>query len=350
MKLRAYITGCAGPVLTEEEKSLFRELPPCGLILFDRNCQDPNQIRDLVAMFREAVGDETVLILIDQEGGRVQRLKPVPESVLWQHLAGAGSWRQWPTGRSYGELYHNDAAKGLEATRLVYQLLSSELLALGINVNCVPVLDIPVEGSHDIIGDRAYGTDIATVVTLGKVAAQAHLSQGVLPVIKHVPGHGRADADSHHELPVLDTDLDSLKTVDFMPFKLLNDLPLAMTAHVLIPSLDKDQPVSTSKGIMKDIVRDWIGYDGLVMSDDLYMEALSGSMAVRAKAVLDAGCDVGLYCKGILEQVRQTGEMSPVLAGDALRRFQASVDLLGQAEEFDRDKADYYVKLLNGTR
>ena len=348
MKLRAYITGCAGPVLTEEEKSVFRELPPCGLILFDRNCQDPDQIRNLIASFKEAVGEQTVLILIDQEGGRVQRLKPKAESANWQDLAGAGSWRQWPTGRSYGELYHKDAAQGLEATKLVYQLLSSELLALGINVNCVPVLDIPVEGSHDIIGDRAYGTDIETVVTLGKVAAQAHLSQGVLPVIKHVPGHGRANADSHYELPVLHTDLDILKTVDFMPFKLLNDLPLAMTAHVLIPSLDKDQPVSTSKTIMKDIIRDWIGYDGLVMSDDLYMEALSGSMDQRAKAVLEAGCDVGLYCKGILEQIKQTGEMSPVLAGDALRRFESSTALLGKADEFDRDKADYYVKLLTG--
>ncbi len=346
MKLRAYITGCAGYSLTEEEKAVFKELPPCGLILFDRNCQSPKQIQELVASFKEAVGGENILVLIDQEGGRVQRLKPTSDWKQWLHLAGGNGWRQWPTGRSYGTLYHQDKEKGLEATRLVYQLLASELIALGINVNCVPVLDIPAPGSHDIIGDRAYGTDIETVVTLGKIAAEAHIAQGVLPVIKHVPGHGRANADSHQELPVLDTDLETLKTVDFMPFKLLNGLPLAMTAHVLIPALDKDKPVSTSKTIMEDIVRGWIGYDGLVMSDDLYMEALSGSMTDRAKAVLDAGCDVGLYCKGILSQIRETGMVSPVLEGAVLRRFQASIDLLGKAESFDRDKANYYVNLL----
>ncbi len=348
MKLRAYITGCAGQVLTDEEKSVFKELPPCGLILFDRNCDNPTQIKALIASFKEAVGDDNILVLIDQEGGRVQRLKPKPDWQQWLGIAGANSWRKWPTGRSYGDLFHQNPEQGKEATALVYQLLAKELIALGINVNCVPVLDIPVAGSHDIIGDRAYGTDIDTVVTLGGIAAQAHLSQGVLPVIKHIPGHGRANADSHHELPVLDTDLKTLETVDFVPFQKLNTLPLAMTAHVLIPALDKDAPVSTSKKIMQQVIRDQIGYDGLVMSDDLYMEALSGAMDARAKAVIDAGCDVGLYCKGILEQIRQTGENSPVLADDALRRFNSATALLGKAESFDEDKANAYVQQLTG--
>ena len=174
MELKAYITGCDGETLSAEEKDVFKEHPPCGLILFDRNCKDPEQIKSLVASFKEAVGVQDILVLIDQEGGRVQRLKPTADWKSWLPLAGATSWRQWPTGQSYGALYHKNSEQGLEATRLVYQLLARELLALSITVNCVPVLDIPVEGSHEIIGDRAYGTDIETVVTLGKVAAEAH--------------------------------------------------------------------------------------------------------------------------------------------------------------------------------
>ncbi|KAA2235362.1 beta-N-acetylhexosaminidase [Salinarimonas soli] len=312
MSIRAFIVGLSGPTLTPDERSFIRDADPWGFILFKRNVTDPAGVLALTDAVREACGRADVPILIDQEGGRVQRMGPP-------------HWPRYPAGRAYGRISANDPLTRRELARLGAQLMAHDLRAVGINVDCVPVLDVPVPGAHDVIGDRAYGLDPVTVAVLGRAAAEGLIAGGVLPVIKHIPGHGRAGADSHHDLPVVDTPREELEALDFAPFRHLADMPLAMTAHVVYTALDPAAPATTSRRVMRDIIRGHIGYDGLVMSDDLSMNALKGTLRERADASFGAGCDVGLHCNGKLDEMMQVAAAAPVLRGRARRRAEAAM-------------------------
>lgn len=326
MTLKAFISGCASFRLSPEEKRFFARERPCGLILFRRNCESPEQIRALVDEWREATGDDSALVLIDQEGGRVQRLVPP-------------HWRRYPPARVFGLLYERDREKGAAAARQCARLMAEELRACGITVDCAPVLDVPFPGAHDIIGDRAYAATPEAIAVLGRAAALGLLDGGVLPVIKHVPGHGRAMADSHVSLPAITAPIADLKQTDFKPFVQLADMPLAMTAHILIPELDAGRPASASPAIIGDVVRGHMGFDGLLMCDDVSMGALSGSTGERTAAVLAAGCDVALHCNGGMAEMEQVAAASPELAGEPARRFAAALARLAPPREFDREAA-----------
>ncbi|MEC9369223.1 MAG: beta-N-acetylhexosaminidase [Pseudomonadota bacterium] len=327
MALKAFISGCAGTSLTAGERAFFREERPCGLILFARNCETPAQIRELTGSYREAVGADGLLVLIDQEGGRVQRLGPP-------------HWRRYPAARRFADLYIRDATAGSEALRQVTQLMASDLRALGINVDCLPVLDVPEAGAHDVIGDRAYGTEPSIVARLGRVAAEACLAAGVLPVIKHIPGHGRARADSHISLPVIDAALGELEVTDFPPFAALKDMPLAMTAHVLLTALDPERPASVSPVIISDVIRKRIGFQGLLMSDDVSMGALGGGLGDRARAVIASGSDVVLHCNGKMDEMKAVAASSPELADASLQRFADALGRLVEPEVLDVKSAE----------
>ncbi len=320
MTASAFIAGCSGPELTETERRFFRDVDPWGLIVFRRNIVDRKQLSALTASFREVVGRADAPVLVDQEGGRVQRLN-VPH------------WPKYPPGRSYGDIHRRDPVAGRELTRLAAMLLAHDLTEVGITVDCVPVLDVPQPGAHDIIGDRAYGLDPDTVAVLGRAAAEGLLAAGVLPVIKHIPGHGRAFADSHEALPVVDTPREELERVDFRPFRMLADMPLAMTAHVVYTAVDADAPITTSAKGIADVIRGTIGYDGCLMSDDLSMKALSGTMRARAEAAFAAGCDLALHCNGEMDEMTAVAEAAPRLSGDAARRAAAALLRIAHAPE-----------------
>ena len=324
---RAAILGCSGLSLSREEEAFFRDVEPWGFILFARNVEAPDQVRRLVDQLRAAVDRPDAPMLIDQEGGRVQRLGPP-------------HWRRYPPGRAYGELASNDPLLRREITRLGARLLAHDLAALGINVDCVPVLDVPVAGAHDVIGDRAYAKTPDGVALLGRAACEGLIAGGVLPVIKHIPGHGRAMADSHHDLPVVDTAYDELDAWDFAPFKMLSDMPMAMTAHVVYSAVDAKRPATTSKKAMRQVIRGAIGFDGLVMSDDLSMKALGGEFADRARDSLAAGCDVVLHCNGDMAEMKAVLAGTKALSGQALRRAKAALGRLAKVPEpFDLDEA-----------
>jgi beta-N-acetylhexosaminidase len=275
-------------------------------------------------------------VLIDQEGGRVQRLRPPLGRAL-------------PAADAYARLYAEDAALAQEAAFHAARLLADDLNALGINTDCAPVLDVPVPGAHDVIGDRAYGREPLQIAALGRAVANGFMAGGVLPVIKHIPGHGRATADSHHELPVVTEPHAVLSETDFAPFKALRDMPVAMTAHVVFTAIDDAQPASTSKRVTQDVIRDEIGFDGLLMSDDLSMNALSGTFAERTRAVLDAGSDLALHCNGVLAEMEQVAGAIPTLSGEALRRFHAAVAVLDRRDPYDSVKAETQLALALGT-
>jgi beta-N-acetylhexosaminidase len=319
--LAAFITALAGPELEPEETALLRATRPCGIILFARNVEDPAQVRRLSEAAREAVGHD-ILVLIDQEGGRVRRLRPP-------------HWRPLPAAAAYARLYADDPHEACRAARLAAQLTAMDLRAAGINTNCVPVLDVPALGSHDIIGDRAYGADPEQVAALGRAVAEGHMAGGVLPVIKHVPGHGRALADSHLELPVVSAPLTEMERIDFATFRACADLPAAMTAHVVYEAIDKTQPASTSAPVIAEVIRGAIGFDGLLMSDDLGMKALSGSMSERTRAVLTAGCDVALVCSGDLTDTEAAAAAAPALSGAALARYTRACAVMQRPQAVD---------------
>lgn len=306
----AAIYGCSGAVLTEPERAFFAETRPWGFILFRRNVESPDQVRALTAALRDSIGNPGAPILIDQEGGRVQRLGPP-------------HWPKYPPGAAYLKAT-NDPAQARELVRLGARLMARDLKTVGITVDCVPVLDVPVPGAHDIIGDRAYAQDPATVSLLGRAAAEGLLAGGVLPVIKHIPGHGRAFSDSHKELPTVHADLATLDAWDFAPFRALSDMPMAMTAHVVFPAVDAKRPVTTSrKGVR--LIRETLGFSGLLMTDDLSMNALSGSIGERARAALEAGCDIVLHCNGDLAEMREIALVTGKLKGGAKRRAEAAL-------------------------
>jgi beta-N-acetylhexosaminidase len=312
MAVRACIVGCAGPRLTPDERDFLKRTQPFGLILFKRNVENRAQVHDLTRSFREIVGRPDAPILIDQEGGRVQRLGPP-------------NWPSFPPAAHFGALYARDPAQGVRAARLGARLIAAELGELAINVDCMPVADLRFAETHQVIGDRAYGADPDTVGELARAAAEGLLEGGVLPVVKHLPGHGRARADSHHALPVVDTPLAELERTDFEAFRRLNDLPLAMTAHVVYAAIDPKLPATVSPKAIAEVVRDRIGFDGLLMSDDLSMQALSGNLHERARAALAAGCDVALHCNGKLPEMQEVAEASPPLAGTAEQRAHAAL-------------------------
>jgi beta-N-acetylhexosaminidase len=325
--LSAFITGLAGLELAPREASVLRQARPCGIILFARNVRDPVQVRRLVDDAKAAVGGDDMLVLIDQEGGRVRRLRPP-------------HWRALPPAAAYGGIYGHDRERALRLARLVARLTAADLRAIGINTNCTPVLDVPAAGSHEIIGDRAYGRDVAQVTALGRAVAEGHVAGGVLPVIKHVPGHGRATADSHLGLPVVAASRDELEATDFAPFRALSELPAAMTAHVVFSAVDPDLAASVSAKVTGEIIRGAIGFDGLLMSDDLGMQALSGGIAERAAAVIAAGSDVALLCSGDLSETEAVAAAVPELDGAALRRYRRACAVFGQQRAFDVAEAE----------
>lgn len=332
----AFLTGVSGATLTAAEAAFLRAVRPAGLILFARNCIDHAQIRRLIGDVREAVALDDFLVLIDQEGGRVQRLRPPLGRAL-------------PPAEAYARLYGDDAEGAREAAFLAARLLADDLRSLGINTDCAPVLDVPVPGAHDIIGDRAYGHSPGQVAALGRAVAEGFMAGGVLPVIKHIPGHGRATADSHHELPAVEAPHALLSATDFAPFKALSDMPAAMTAHVVFTAIDAEAPASTSARVTQDIIRGEIGFDGLLMSDDLSMKALSGSFAARTRAVIAAGSDVVLHCNGVLEEMEQIAAEVPALAGAALRRFQAAAAVTTRGVPYDSARAEALLARVIGT-
>jgi beta-N-acetylhexosaminidase len=335
--LKAFISGCAGKTLTAAERALFAAERPCGLILFARNVENPEQVRALIAAFREAVGREEVLILVDQEGGRVQRFRPP-------------HWRKMPPARCYGDLYETDPETAKRAAFAGARLMAAELYDLGLNVNCTPCIDVPEKGAHDIIGDRAFSTDPDVIIALGRAVMDGTLAGGVLPVIKHVPGHGRARADSHLSLPCIDAAKEDLEAVDFRPFQALHDAPLAMTAHVLLPAFDERRPATVSPVIMGQVIRDQMGLTGLVMSDDIGMKALKGPFAERARAVIEGGCDVVLHCSGNLSEMTEVAGAVPLLDGDAAARFARARACLHEPHPFDPAEAMALVTEAAGTR
>jgi beta-N-acetylhexosaminidase len=309
--MRAFITGLAGPALTAEERQFLKEAEPWGLIVFTRNVRSADGLRRLIDEFRDAVGHHAP-VLIDQEGGRVQRLGP-PQ------------WPSYPPGAAYGALYDQDRQIGLEAAKLGARLIAADLAALGIDVDCAPLADVPATGGDPVIGDRAYGTTPDKVAAIAAAIATGLLEGGVLPVLKHIPGHGRATADSHERLPVVSTDRATLETTDFAAFRALKTLPLGMTAHVVFTAIDPVAPATCSATIVRDVIRDSIGFRGLLMSDDVSMGALTGSLGERTRAALSAGCDMVLHCNGKMPEMQAVAAETPQLAGEAARRADAAL-------------------------
>lgn len=296
--------GIAGPHLSPDERAFFREADPWGFILFARNVETPDQLRRLTGDLREAVGREA-LITIDQEGGRVQRM-------------GAPHWRQWCPPL-------DQASAGPRAMWLRYRLIGAELRAAGIDSNCAPVLDVAQTATHPFLRNRCLGSDPAQVAQLGRAAADGLMAAGVLPVLKHIPGHGRAIADSHKDLPEVTAAPDDLTRMDFAPFHSLRDLPLAMTGHMRFSQLD-DQPTTTSARVI-GLIRDQIGFDGLLMTDDITMNALAGTEAQRAGRAIAAGCDLVLHCNGDPASMAPVVAAAGTMSAAAQRRANAALAL-----------------------
>jgi beta-N-acetylhexosaminidase len=311
MAPRAFISGLSGLTLTADERAFLRQARPWGLILFKRNIQDKNQVIDLVREALHELGGEAP-VLVDQEGGRVQRLGPP-------------LWPAYPPGAAYGRIYDRDPDAGLAAARLGARLIAADLMELGINIDCLPLADVPVAGADRVIGDRAYGDTPGKVAAIAGAVAAGLADGGVLPVLKHIPGHGRANADSHLKLPVVHADRATLEATDFAAFRPLKRLPLGMTAHVVFTAIDPVQPATTSATMIGEVIRSFIGFDGVLMGDDISMGALSGSIAERARASLAAGCDLVLHCNGKMDEMRAVAAEAPELAGDAKRRAEAAL-------------------------
>ena len=335
MAASSAIYGCQGTTLARAERDFFRDCVPFGFIVFARNCENPAQLRALCEDLRDAAGSD-VPILIDQEGGRVARLRPP-------------HWRARPPARRFGELFEENPERGREAAYLCARAIAHELKDAGVNVNCAPVLDVPVAGAHDIIGDRAFSMDPSTVIELGRATIDGYLDGGVLPIVKHIPGHGRSLADSHLALPRVDASVDALSTHDFVTFRSLNQAAIAMTAHVVYEAIDPQRPATTSGKVVQNIIRGDIGFDGLLMSDDLSMAALEGPLALRAKLALLAGCDVLLHCNGRLDEMIEIAEEAKPLAGRALQRSQAALGQLRAPLDFDIEKAETRLAEMVGT-
>ena len=324
--MKAFIAGVAGTELSTEERSFFRSERPWGFILFKRNVETPTQISALTGQLREALGEPEVPIFIDQEGGRVQRLGPP-------------NWSSYPAGAVFGQLYDIAPAMGVTAARLSARLIADDLQRIGVTVDCLPLADVPAPGADAVIGDRAYGTEPGKVAAIARAVAEGLEQGGILPVVKHIPGHGRAAADTHFRLPVVDAPKKELETTDFAAFRPLADLPMAMTAHVVFSAYDPVQPATTSATIIERVIRRLIGFQGLLMSDDVSMNALAGSIAERTRAIFAAGCDVVLHCNGKMTEMRDVAREAPELSGQALQRAKRALAARKAAKPFDRAAA-----------
>jgi len=323
MSTRAFITGVSGTELTAIEREFIRAERPWGFILFKRNIESPTQVVSLIEELRDAVGSPEAPVLIDQEGGRVQRLGPP-------------HWPVYPAGAVFGKLYDSDSSLGLKAAQLSSRLIAADLADLGITVDCLPLADVPVAGADAVIGNRAYGTEPAKVAAIARAVADGLERGGVLPVLKHIPGHGRATADTHFRLPTVDTAKDELVRTDFAAFMPLADLPMAMTAHVVFSAFDPAHPATTSATMIKQVIRGVIGFQGLLMSDDVSMNALAGTLAERTRAILAAGCDMVLHCNGNIEEMREVAGQTPELSGKALERANRALTARRSPQPFDR--------------
>ena len=323
MSTRAFITGVSGPALSPAEREFLRAQLPWGFILFKRNIETPLQVATLVRELRDSIGQPEAPVLIDQEGGRVQRLGPP-------------HWPVYPSGAAFGVLYDRDPALGLSAARLSARLIAADLADLGITVDCLPLADMPVAGADAVIGNRAYGTEPKKVAAIGRAVTEGLEQGGVLPVLKHIPGHGRATADTHFRLPEVDTPKTELERTDFAAFQPLADLPMAMTAHVVFSALDPAHPATTSATIIEQVIRGVIGFQGLLMSDDVSMNALAGSIAERTRSIFAAGCDMVLHCNGKLDEMREVAAETPELSDQALQRADRALAARTAPQAFDR--------------
>ncbi len=329
---KAIIFGVSGKRLTEAEKIFFTEVRPFGFILFARNIDTPLQVKQLVAELRQTVGRRDAPVLIDQEGGRVARLRPP-------------YWRAHPPAQAFGALYSQNANAATEAAYINGLLLGHMVGSLGFNVNCAPVLDVLQPGTTAAIGDRAYSDNPDIVIALGKAMADGLLASGVLPVVKHLPGHGRARLDSHEVMPVVSARLDVL-AADFAPFQALRDLPLGMTCHLLYSAIDQLRPATLSPIIVQQIIRERIGFDGLLLTDDLDMKALRADIATICEQAIESGCDILLQCNGQMERMIEFAAAAPVLSEAAQRRWALARQKLGAAKPFDVAAAESQLDLL----
>ena len=314
----AIIFGCAGCEITPDEAALFRAVNPLGFILFGRNCDTPDQVGRLVAALRETVRRADAPVLIDQEGGSVRRLRPP-------------HWDDVPPAAVFGALYERDRQRAGAAAAMAGRLTAAQLAPLGITVNCAPVLDVSFAETTSAIGDRAFAADPAVIVELARAFCDAMVAGGVLPVIKHIPGHGRATVDSHLDAPRVTATAAALRRIDFAPFRALALLPLGMTAHVVYDSFDAGNVATVSKIIVGDIIRGEIGFDGFLMTDDISMGALKGDIAARCAAALEAGCDAILHCTSDYDEMRRVGAAVPPLSDAAQARWHAAAARLSSA-------------------
>lgn len=309
--MQAAIYGLEALALTEEERSFFRDAEPAGFILFKRNCENPEQLRRLTDSLRELSGRDDVPILIDQEGGRVARMRP-PE------------WPAFPAAERFAVLYRTAPSSAIEAARSNARALGLMLRSVGVNVNALPLLDVRQEGASDIIGDRSLGSEPMQVAALGRAVLDGMASAGVVGIVKHMPGHGRALVDSHHELPIVTAGAEELAT-DLEPFERLAWAPMGMTAHVVYTAWDADRPASMSPIVIRDIIRERIGFDGFLMSDDIGMEALKGDFASRAAGVVAAGCDAALHCSGKMDEMVAVASTVPALRPESEARLARAI-------------------------
>jgi beta-N-acetylhexosaminidase len=323
MNTRAFITGLSGPDLSAVEREFIRSERPWGFILFKRNIETPAQVILLIKELRKEIGEPDAPVLVDQEGGRVQRFGPP-------------HWPVYPPGAIFGVLYDIDPALGLSAARLSARLIAADLIETGITVDCLPLADVPVAGADAVIGNRAYGTEPGKVAAIARAVTEGLEQGGILPVLKHIPGHGRATADTHFRLPEVDTTRTELERTDFAAFRPLADLPMAMTAHVVFSALDPAHPATTSATIIEQVIRGVVGFQGLLMSDDVSMNALAGSIAERTRAIFAAGCDMVLHCNGNLDEMREVARETPELSGKALERARRALASRKAPKAFDR--------------
>ncbi|MBO6797040.1 beta-N-acetylhexosaminidase [Maricaulis sp.] len=321
MTARAMIYGLGGTELSKDEHDFFRDADPWGFIVFARNIDTPKQLARLTMSLRDCVGRDAP-ILVDQEGGRVRRLRPP-------------NWREMVAAEVYANLFRREPEAAIEAVWLNHRLMAEEMRAVGIDVDCVPCLDLRIPGADAIIGDRAFGETPEPIIHLGRAAIEGVQAGGVAPIIKHIPGHGRADADSHLELPVVEEEHELLSETDFAPFKALNDAVMAMTAHIVYRDIDPERPATTSDVLVNQVIREEIGFDGLLMTDDLSMKALTGTFRERGEASIEAGCDLLLHCNGDPGEMRGVAEAAPEFAGKALERAQAAEAVREEIESFD---------------
>ncbi len=327
------IIGLSGQRLKKSESVFLRDANPWGVILFARNVENPDQLKILTSDIRDTMGRNT-LIFVDQEGGRVQRLR-------------APHWRSFPSGDDYASIYRRDQEKGLRACYLGHRLIADDLREVGITSDCAPVLDLPQPNADPIISDRALGNSVEDIVEMAHAAMAGLMSGGVAPVIKHIPGHGRATVDSHKALPKIDADRETLEATDFVPFRKLSDAPMAMTAHAVYTHSSRSA-VTVSKQSLTELIRKTIGFDGLLMTDDLDMKALSGDLTLKTERALKAGCDIALQCSGRLADSVKVAKGAQTLSGQAYARAVIADNCADHISSFDRQAAEAEFDALMG--